>query len=182
MTLKKVYAKESLMEKSLKKPLKFKKKIQMVKYHERRWSLFIEVQRKSSWKSFKLKELTIIGACKCQFLFENRPLWKTSRLEECSLLQKHLEETKIGNWLKKNRRLKKVNKVWLCQEFKINFGRRSGLANFKLLSVKPLKPKSRKNYQLQLNPLVKSPEKMKLIRRGSKKKLLEKDEDWKSLP
>jgi len=132
-----MYAEESLMERSLKKPLKFKKKIQMVKSQERKWSLFVEIQRKALGKVRKLKELTMIGACKCQFLFEKWPLSRNLKDWRKFLLQKHFEEKfkprspinsrKIQGWKKSTR-----------YDFVKN-SRLIGLANFKLLSVKPLK-------------------------------------------
>ena len=73
---------------------------------------------------------------------------------------------------------KKVNKVWLCQEFKINCGRISGLANFKIISRKPLIKMPRKKLSCSKKQDGKvSEKKMKLTQEGSKKKLLENNAD-----
>jgi len=91
-----MYAEGSLMERSLKKPLKFKKKIQMVKSQERKWSLFVEIQRKALGKVRKLKELTMCvllsrfrinfgtgsGLANANFFLKSGPFQETSRIEE----------------------------------------------------------------------------------------------------
>jgi len=65
-----MYAEGSLMERSLKKPLKFKKKIQM-KFKEKLLEKF------ASWKSLQWS-----GLANANFFLKSGPFQETSRIEE----------------------------------------------------------------------------------------------------